>query len=501
MTFLAPYWLFAASAILVPIAIHLWNKRQGKTVKVGSLRWLEASASTRWSSIKLNDVWLLLLRCLILILLAVALAQPVLVHQPQQSEAKKAIYVGQELLYTSALQPIKPAIDSLLQRGYSLYAYTADFRQITPEAWQQISNRTTDTTLNFSANYWGLLPALSEKYDQPQDSVWLFTSDQQRYFTSDRPENLPENIYWIPIATKATATWLQAAVQTSPDSLLLITGHSTRDGITYNRHSIGKATLSLNLPGKQVLQLQRQNDSLQAVVGNTISKVQVQKEPLQIAILPDEAHKQEARYLKAAIQAISNYTQLTIHLKTDTAAADWVFWLRNAKVPVSLEKQVKQGLKLWVQQGAEPTKLNTSIAGAAGTAIKVHQVSAANQQSSKAAALWTAANSQPILSWQPMGLGRIYTFRSGFSPAWSELGRSAQLPDLLLPLLLPTPAATYDLRALDEQQLMPNQRTEVATAEASKTQREPLVPWVVLVAIILFLMERFIVSRRSKVQS
>ena len=77
MSFLAPFWLFAASAILIPIAIHLWNKRQGKTVKVGSLRWLEASASNRWSSIRLSNFWLLVLRCLILILLAVALAQPV----------------------------------------------------------------------------------------------------------------------------------------------------------------------------------------------------------------------------------------------------------------------------------------------------------------------------------------------------------------------------------------------------------------------------------------
>ncbi|MCX2740690.1 BatA domain-containing protein [Pontibacter anaerobius] len=497
MSFLAPYWLFAASAILIPIAIHLWNKRQGKTVKVGSLRWLEASASNRWSSIKLNNFWLLVLRCLILILLAVALAQPVWVHDLQKPKGAKAVFVGQELLYTSALKPITPTIDSLLQRGYALHTYTSDFRQIPQEAWQQIRSRTQDSTLVSHENYWSLSQALAAKYKLPQDSVWLFTSDQQQYFSGTRPETIPQHIRWIPVATEASINWLQAAIQTSPDSILLILGHSSREGITYSKYKTATSTQSINLSGNQQLQLQRQQGTLIASTGGNSSKVKVQTEPLQVAILSSEAQQTEARYIKAALQAISSYTSLPIHISSDTTSANWVFWLRNEEVPQRINQQVKQGLQVWVQQGQEPQKTITTLAGTGGTSIKVHQV---NQlEPAQQRQLWTTANGQPLLLVKTMGRGKIYTFRSGFGPAWSELGQSAQLPELLLPLLLPEPDATYDYRAIDERQLLPANRVQATAETTTESTQTHLLKWFVLAAFVLFLIERLIANRRSKV--
>jgi hypothetical protein len=492
-----PYWLFAASAILIPIAIHLWNKRQGKTVKVGSLRWLEASPSNRWSSIKLSNFWLLVLRCLILILLAVALAQPVWEHQTQKQKGAKAIVVGEELLYTSALNPIKPTIDSLLKRGYTLHTYTSDFEQITQEKWQQISTRTQDSLVSSNYNYWSLLPALAEKYKSAQDSVLLFTSDQQQYFAGSRPEALPQHIQWIPVATDKSITWLQAAVQTTPDSLLLILGSSSREGTSYSKYKTAASAQSIDLTGNQ-LQLARQGDSLDATISGNTSRVKVQTEPLQVAILTDETQQTEARYIRAAIQAISSYTGLPIQVTTDTTNADWVFWLRNQQLPETINQQVKRGLKVWVQQNQKPQTIKTSLTGAGGIPIKVHQV---NQPiSEQQNQLWTAENGETILCSQPVGQGKIYTFRSGFSPAWSELGQSAQLPELLLPLLLPPSSElTYDYRALDEQQLLPQSRATAVTEKARKNTQASLLKWFVLAAFVLFLIERIIANRRSKV--
>ncbi|WP_266203488.1 BatA domain-containing protein [Pontibacter kalidii] len=496
MTFLSPIWLFAASAILIPIAIHLWNKRQGKTVKVGSLRWLEASASNRWSSIKLSNFWLLVLRCFVLILLAVALAQPVWERQAQKQQGKRAVVIGEELLYSSALNPLKPTIDSLLQRGYTLHKYTPDLEQIPQEAWQQISNRTQDSLVSSKYNYWSLLPVLAAKYKSPQDSVLLLTSDQQQYFAGARPEAVPQHIRWIPVATAASITWLQAATQTTPDSLLLILGHSSREGTKYSRYRTAASAQSINLPGNQKLQLQRQQDSLQATISGNISKVKIQTEPLQIAILAGEAQQAEVSYLSAALQAISSYTNLPIQVKADTAQADWIFWLRNEPLPQSINQQAKQGLQVWVQQGQEPQPVKTSFTGAGGTTISVHRV-AKHELQQQIGELWTAASGEPLLYTKNIGQGRIYTFQSGFAPAWSELGQSAQLPELLLPLLLPQPQATYDYRALDEQQLLPAARVQAATASADKTTRVPLLRWFVLAAFVLFLIERTIASRRS----
>ncbi|MBC5993966.1 BatA domain-containing protein [Pontibacter cellulosilyticus] len=497
MILTAPYLLFAASAILIPIAIHLWNKRQGKTVKVGSLRWLEASASNRWSSIKLNNFWLLALRCLIFILLAVALAQPVLEHQAQKQKGAKAIVVGEELLYTSALKPIKPTIDSLLQRGYTLHRYTPNLEQVQQEEWQQISNRTQDSIVTSKYNYWSLLPALAEKYKLPQDSVWLFTSDQQQYFEGTRPETMPQHIRWIPVATDKSINWLQAAIQTTPDSLLLILGHSSREGTTYSKYKTTTSAQSINLPGNQQLQLRRQQDTLQATISGNSSNVQVQTEPLQVAILSEEAQQAEVRYIKAAIQAISSYTGLPIQVKADTAKADWIFWLRDEQVPTSINQQIKKGMQVWVQQGQNPQPLNTNLKGTGGTAIKVHQLSQPQPQQQNL--VWTAANAEALLYYQTIGRGKVYTFRSAFSPTWSELGQSAQLPELLLPLLLPQPQATNDYRAIDEHQLLPVNQVKAASASTDKTTQTPLLKWFVLAAFVLFLIERIIANRRSKV--
>ncbi|TPE45444.1 BatA domain-containing protein [Pontibacter mangrovi] len=469
MTLTAPYFLFAASAILIPIAIHLWNKRQGKTVKVGSLRWLEASASSRWSSIKLNNFWLLVLRCLILILLAVALAQPVWEHQAQEQRGAKAIVVGEELLYKSALKLIQPTIDSLLQRGYTLRKYTPGLAQVPQEAWQQISRRTTDSTLRTTQNYWALLPLLAGKYKNPQDSVWLFTSDQARYFAGARPKTIPENIRWIPVATEGTAYWLQAAVHTSPDSLMLILGQSTRQAIIYSKHPIPASAQSIALPHNQRLRLQRHNDSLQASYKGYVSKVSVQAAPLQVSILAEEAQQEQAKHVQAAVQAISRYTGFPIVLSPDTPKTDFLFWLHRQELPPSILQRVRQGLQVWVPQGAIPSGLNAST------------------------------STVPEVQAQQVGKGNIYTLRDSVSLAWmKERGR---LPELLLPLLLPQPkvAAAYDVRALDEQQLMPEKQSAVVAAAVPQARQEPLLRWLVLAAAILFLIERFIAGRRSNV--
>lgn len=464
-------------------------------MKVGSLRWLEASASNRWSSIKLSNFWLLVLRCLILILLAVALAQPVWEHQAPKQQGVKAIVVGEELLYNSALEPIKPTIDSLLQRGYTLHKYTPDLEQVPQEAWQQISSLAQDSLVSSKYNYWSLLPALAAKYKNPQDSVLLFTSDQQQYFAGTRPEAMPRHIRWIPVATDKSITWLQAAIQTSPDSLLLILGHSSREGTTYSKYKAAASVQSINLPGNQQLHLQRQQDSLQATFSGHSSKVRIQTNSLQVAILSEEAQQAEVRYLQAAIQTISSYTGLPIQIKADTTGADWVFWLRNEPLPGSINHQIKQGLQVWVQPGQVPQAVKTSFTGISGTSIKIHQLS--QQPPQQQNQVWTAASGEAILYAEAIGLGKVYIFRSGFSPAWSELGQSAQLPELLLPILLPQPQATHDYRALDEQQLLPEAQVQAAPASAAKTAQTPLLKWFVLAAFALFLIERTIARRRS----
>ena len=73
-TLLSPFALLALLGLLVPVAIHLWNRRPGREVPVGSLRWLAAGANRRLRNLKPEQLLLLLLRATLMAVLAVALA-------------------------------------------------------------------------------------------------------------------------------------------------------------------------------------------------------------------------------------------------------------------------------------------------------------------------------------------------------------------------------------------------------------------------------------------
>ncbi|MDX5419757.1 MAG: BatA domain-containing protein [Hymenobacteraceae bacterium] len=502
MTLTSPIWLFAASAILVPIAIHLWNRRQGKTVKIGSLRWLEPSASRRWSSIKLSDVWLLVLRCCIFILLAVALAKPVWEGPAKARQSRKVVLISPELLYSTALSGIKPTVDNLLQRGYTLLRYTPDFESIPAEEWQTLSSNPTDSVVS-SGNHWGLLPALSQRYDQAEDSVWLFTSEQQRHFTGT-PTPLQENIRWVPVALESTSNWIQAAYTLSADSLLVITGQSSRDGTRYSQTRVAGRNQTIVVNGSQV-QLIVQGDSLVVERNGDISQqIPIIKHPLQIGIAHDQAQKGEVRYLQAALQAISRYTgipietrQIPANTQPDTTAT-WLFWLSSDEVPNTWLKQVREnGANLWVQSGAEPTANTAQLASSGIANIRIHQLSETGTEQASAKTIWQTTDGEPLLFMQRLGLGKVYHFRSAFGPAWSQLGQSAQLPELLLPLLLPQQVASrYDARAMDESQLKPTTKSLIIQDRQAR-QQYSLIPWLVLLVFLLFLAERLITSKRK----
>lgn len=76
MTFLAPLFLAGMAAIALPILMHLRKNRPAKTIPFSSLMFLEASPPVSKRRSRLQDVILLLLRCLALAALILAFARP-----------------------------------------------------------------------------------------------------------------------------------------------------------------------------------------------------------------------------------------------------------------------------------------------------------------------------------------------------------------------------------------------------------------------------------------
>lgn len=76
--FIAPGVLWAGAAVAAPIAIHLLNKMRVKIIHWGAMRFLMESIRKNQRRLRIEDLLLLLLRCLLIALLALAFARPVI---------------------------------------------------------------------------------------------------------------------------------------------------------------------------------------------------------------------------------------------------------------------------------------------------------------------------------------------------------------------------------------------------------------------------------------
>ena len=77
MTFLAPLFLAAAGAALVPLILHLMARRQRVTMPFSTVRFLKLAQRQSSTKIRMENFLLWLLRTMLLLLLALAFAKPV----------------------------------------------------------------------------------------------------------------------------------------------------------------------------------------------------------------------------------------------------------------------------------------------------------------------------------------------------------------------------------------------------------------------------------------
>src|SRR5262245_8045200 len=76
MSFLNPILLGGLAAVSVPIIIHLLNRRKFRRVSWAAMRFLQNAIEQNQRRLRIEDMILLALRCLLLALLALALARP-----------------------------------------------------------------------------------------------------------------------------------------------------------------------------------------------------------------------------------------------------------------------------------------------------------------------------------------------------------------------------------------------------------------------------------------
>ena len=530
---LNPAALLALLGLLVPVAIHLWNRRPGREVAVGSLRWLVAGANRRLRNLKLEQFWLLLLRAALLAVLAGAVAGPV--WRTALPSSRGVVLLSAEAAGRPALVGLKPTIDSLRRRGYVLRWLAAGFPRVPGAAWRALaaghpSSAADSVTTGAERFAWARVQQATAAF--PGQPLLVVTSAALRNFQGSHAP-LPAAVTWQALPDAKATSWLAAAAQRG-DSLRLVLGHSTESQARFQTITVAQPApgAALRVAGLAPLRLQERatGGRISLIKAATDSAtdtaaVAVQTRPLRAIIYSTADYRTDARVLQAGLRAGSIGLPVALDLRNTAQAPslesppDWLFWLSDAPVPAAWQSAVRQGTHLW-QEAAGPGVADTAQLAA----NDLEMVSVAVMRRAKATTgkgsvpLWTDSRGRAVLARQTLGRGAIYRLTTRLNPQWSGLAEAPQLPAWLLELLQPTTSGNSghpqgwqnDQRVLDQTQLMTSQHPAASKTPTDALPRNSAIqdfrqtdlrPWLVLLAGLLLLLERLLAQRRTELIS
>ena len=525
--------MLALTGLLVPVAIHLWNRRPGREVAVGSLRWLAAGANRRLRNLKPEQLWLLLLRAALLAVLALAVAGPV--WQQRQPTSRGVVLLSPEALGAPALAALRPTIDSLRRRGYALRWLAKGFARVPGAAWRTNTSSWRGTAGDSAALpeatrfAWARVQLAADAF--PGQPLFVVTTAALRDFQGAHPP-LPATVTWQALPAASPKTWLQAAALrgNQDDSLQLLLGLSTETQTTFRTKTLAynnQRTEQIRVSGLAPLRVETLTDGTQALapvpVNATLQStapISLEAKSLDIKIYSTPEYASDARYLQAALRAAATGFAIPPLIKAVAvppvpSPGSWLFWLAAEPLPPAWRAAVRHGARVW-QEAAGPGVADTAQLTTNGTASTVFRREAKVGITAAGFPLWVDSQGRDVLTREPLGTGGIYHLITRLHPAWSTLAENPELPACLLTLLQPTstdddapaiktPAqqlARYDQRTLDPAQLAVGS----APQPADLAQRQgglpafhvtDLRPWLVLLAGLLFVFERLLAHRRA----
>lgn len=289
MQFANPIWLAGLGGILIPLAIHLLSRKEGKVIRIGSIRHFEETSTRQFKSIKLNEILLLILRSLLILLIVFLLAE---FQWPGNAEGKtKWVLVEKGLDSNPELSNL---INSLTEKGFEKRAFAKSFPLISD-------------TINVSPeNYWTLIESLSK---QRLDSVVIISANRVNAFRGKR-KTLPAHVSWIskPLPQREAVI---NQVKISADSVLVRRGSFTESETEFT------STITFGNTGAQ------SPDTVQVVIANS------------------KAYTYDAKLLQASLNAINKYPQHHVAITSSEPSSiqaekiEWLIWLTDEDAPNS----------------------------------------------------------------------------------------------------------------------------------------------------------------------
>jgi len=288
MVFLNPTYLWALLGLAVPIAIHLWGKKEGRTIKMGSIQFFKESDPKKTSSISINEWWLLLLRILIIGIIVGILAEPALQKKKSKNEVA---YVIEPSIALDA--DFKDLVDSL-DLGHDLKLLQKGFPDLETEDLDSANNTTSD--------YWQLANQMEKL---PADSIVVFTRAKVAGIQGKRP-GINKKINWI-IVNAEDSKSVPVEARRKENGIGLISMLSDDKHIKFK-----KETVSIN---DARLEINNEGDSVEVTEADENHRLALKKEiEINVQLFYSDSRADEARYIESAFSAISKYLDVDIKL-------------------------------------------------------------------------------------------------------------------------------------------------------------------------------------------
>ncbi|MDZ7933603.1 MAG: BatA domain-containing protein [Emticicia sp.] len=118
MEFINPLMLWGSLAISIPIIIHFWHQKKGRLIEWAATQWLVEKDLQQSRGIRLDNILLLILRCLLLLTLCFFLSKPILKWLNNNKTVKKIHLIQPNKLVT---ENYKFEIEEALKKGEKCY--------------------------------------------------------------------------------------------------------------------------------------------------------------------------------------------------------------------------------------------------------------------------------------------------------------------------------------------------------------------------------------------
>lgn len=352
MGLMHPFWMAALAALMIPLLIHLWSRRKGKKIRVGSTLLLAAARRTASSSININQYLLLALRLILLVLLALLLAGPFIHIHNGAAHPEKWILIQDGI--PAIYKKDKKLLDSLLGKGFIAHRFNAGFSSI--DSFGHV----------FPAgpvSLWPLLLQLDQLPASPAE-VWLFTADRLSYFTGTRP-SIHLKLHWQTLASADSINRsLESSWLTVTDSIRQRWSYTSPEG-TWVKEVLSErnaaATGSISSPASSMtartgpVETEATHTSSENTSSANTTKARTRMANtaaapadtavFHLAVFYDQDKSKDAAYVKAAISAVTSVTERRISvsqqslsrgssvLNTGSGPLNGIIWLSDSPLP------------------------------------------------------------------------------------------------------------------------------------------------------------------------